>query len=85
MKTIWKANYANNEIKVINDWFNGEKLFVNGKLQDEKLNFFTSDLSGHLSNEKGITENIKVNLSGWFSIGCRLFVNDTKITMQKVA
>lgn len=85
MKSVWKANYGNNKIEVINTWFNGERLFVNGQLQDEKLSFLSADLSGHLTNEKGEKETIKVNLSGYFTIGCRLFVNDAKIPVQKVA
>ena len=84
MKSTWTANYGNNTIKVVNTWFGGEKLFVNDELQDEQLNFFTADLSGHLFNENGNRENIKVNLSGWFSVGCRLFVNDRKIEAKQI-
>lgn len=84
MKSTWTANYGNNTIKVVNTWFGGEKLFVNDELQDEQMNFFTADLSGHLFNENGNRENIKVNLSGWFSVGCRLFVNDRKIEAKQI-
>ena len=85
MKSIWTTRYQNNEIKVINTWFNGEKLYVNDELQDERLSFFSADLSGHLINLEGNREEIKVNLSGWFSIGCRLFINDKKQKLQQVA
>lgn len=40
MKSIWTANYENNEVKVENTWFNGERLYVNGNLQDEKVGVF---------------------------------------------
>lgn len=84
MKSTWIANYGNNSIRVENNWFTGEKLFVNDQLQDSRMNFFTADLSGHLFNENGNRENIKVNLSGWFSVGCRLFVNDRKIEAKQI-
>jgi hypothetical protein len=29
MKSEWITNYDENEIKVTNSWFNGEKLYVN--------------------------------------------------------
>ena len=42
MKSIWIASYENNEVKVENTWFNGERLYVNGILQDERFGFFSS-------------------------------------------
>lgn len=83
MKSIWTTVYDKNKIKVENTWFSGERLFVNGVLQDEKMGFFSSDLTGHLINEKNERENIKVNLSGVFKINCRLFINDKKIEMNQ--
>jgi hypothetical protein len=35
MKSEWILKYDDNEIKVTNSWFSGEKLFVNNELQDE--------------------------------------------------
>ncbi len=84
MKSIWKVNYQNNEIEVVNTWFNGEKLYVNKQLQDEKLSFFSSDLTGHLFNLEGQREEIKVNLGGWFTVGCRLFINNIKQKTQQI-
>ena len=79
---IWIANYEGNEIRIETS-FRGEKLFVNSKLQDERLNFFVSDLTGHLISKDGKEMPIKVNMSGWFTIGCRLFVNDEKVQVVK--
>lgn len=84
MKTIWIANYDENEIRIENTWFNGERLFVNGKLQDEKINVFTSDLVGHVKTNDGERKIIKVNLSGWLTLSCRLFVDDEKIEIKKI-
>jgi hypothetical protein len=46
MKSIWIANYEGNEIRIENSWFRGEKLIVNNKLQDERLSFLSSNLTG---------------------------------------
>ena len=82
--SIWIANYEGNEIRIENSWIRGEKLFVNNKLQDERLNFFVSDLTGHLISEDGTKKPIKVNISGWFTMGCRLFVDDEKVEVAKI-
>jgi hypothetical protein len=79
MKSIWTTNYENNEIKVENTWFNGERLYVNGILQDEKTSLFSSNLTGHLINTNNQRENIKVSLFGYVKIKCSLFINDKKI------
>ncbi len=83
MKSTWTTIYENNEIKVENTWFNGERLFVNGILQDEKAGIFSTDLTGHLINGKNERENVKVNLSGAVKINCRLFINDRKIEIKQ--
>jgi hypothetical protein len=41
MKSEWIAKYEETEIKITNNWFNGEKLYVNNELQDEQLSFIT--------------------------------------------
>lgn len=79
MKSIWTTNYENNEIKIENTWFNGERLYVNGILQDEKTSLFSSNLTGHLINVNNQRENIKVSLFGYVKIKCSLFINDKKI------
>ena len=84
MRSIWVANYEENEIRITNSWFRGEKLFVNNKLQDERLSFFSSNLTGHLFSKNGEKKQIKVNMSGWFTIGCRLFVDDEKVEVIKI-
>lgn len=83
MKSIWTTKYENNTIKVTNDWFAGEKLFVNDILQDKKVSLFSSNLTGHLVNSKNEKEFIKVNLFGWLKINCYLFVDDRLIEAKK--
>ena len=84
MKTEWIVKYENSEIRVVNTWFNGEMLFVNNELQDERFGIFGSDLTGHLINKKGERENIKVNLGGALTISCRIFIDDKKVNAIKV-
>lgn len=49
MKSIFKAKYGNNEIRVENTWLNGESLYINDKLQDKTAHFTTPvRLTGHI-------------------------------------
>ena len=83
MRSIWIANYEENEIRIENSWVRGEKLFVNNKLQDERLSFFSSNLTGSLTSKDGKKIPIKANISGWFKVGCRLFIDDEKIKITQ--
>ncbi|SEA43573.1 hypothetical protein SAMN05443667_104203 [Flavobacterium gillisiae] len=84
MKSEWIATYEGSEIKVTNGWFTGEKLFINNELQDEQLNFITpSQMTGKLKTKNGAELNIKTNLSGFFSVSCRLFVDNKKVELQQ--
>lgn len=85
MKTVFKALYNNQEIRVENTWFNGEKLYVNNELQDETINLFPpARLTGHLI-ENGEKLFIKANIySGGITVNCSLFVDDKKIKLQKI-
>ena len=69
----WQTNYDGNNI-VVENRIGGERLYVNGELQDELIGLFAfrSRLWGHLQNG----ETIKVSLGETFRIHCRIFVND---------
>ena len=85
MKSEWIANYEGNEIKVTNSWSSGERLFVNNELQDEQLNFITtSKMSGILIDKNGDRLHVKTNISGFFKVSCRLFINHKKIDLKQV-
>ncbi|CAN1506852.1 hypothetical protein MCETHM1_00668 [Flavobacteriaceae bacterium] len=85
MKSTWVTKYEDSEIKVENNWFTGEKLFVNGELQDEQLNFITpSRMTGSLTNRNGEKLDIKANISGFFTVSCRLFVDNKKMELQQI-
>ncbi|WP_367752169.1 hypothetical protein [Flavobacterium sp. WC2430] len=84
MKSEWIANYENEEIKITNNWFTGEKLFINNELQDEQLNFITpSTMTGILTTKKGEKFPVKTNLSGFFKVRCHLFVDNKKIALKQ--
>lgn len=84
MKSEWTIKYDDNEIKVTNSWFGGEKLFVNNELQDEQLNFITpSKMTGSLVDKNGIKLNIKTNISGFFTVSCRLFIDHKKVELKQ--
>ncbi len=82
---FYEKNYQgkSKEIVITDNLLRLKELFVNGVLQDEKMGFFSSDLTGHLINGENERENIKVNLSGAFRINCRLFINDKKIEVKQ--
>ncbi len=82
MKSEWIANYDDNLITITNNWFSGEKLFINDTLQDEQLNFITpSNMSGILTNKKGDRLHVKTNISGFFKVSC-LNTNQPKNLLQ---
>ena len=84
MKSEWIAKYEGNEIKITNNWFSGEKLFVNDELQDEQLNFITpSNMSGAIIKSNGEKLSIKANISGFLTTSCRLFVDNKKIELKQ--
>ena len=84
MKSEWIADYDENVIKVTNSWFSGEKLFVNNELQDEQLSFITpSNMTGSLIDNNGMKLNIKTNISGFFTVSCRLFIDNKKVELKQ--
>lgn len=79
------CKYEETDIIITNNWFNGEKLYVNNELQDEQLNFVTpSNLTGNLINKKGEKLNIKTNISGFFTVSCRLFIDNKKVELKQI-
>ncbi|WP_456276659.1 hypothetical protein [Bacillus sp. AK128] len=75
MKKTFEVTYEGHHILVENTWFHGERLFVNGELQDETLGFAGRvTLTGVLKDQKG-TREIKAHLGGNLSIHCRIFID----------
>ena len=83
MRSEWIVKYENTEIKVVNTWFNGERLYVNNELQDERYGFFGSNLTGHLMDSKGERKDIKVHLHSTLSVNCIVFIDDKKMAIEQ--
>ena len=75
----WEYNYSGSVIAVENR-MSGERLYVNGELQDETMASFTGE--ARLWGRLPAGEEIKVSLGGAFSVQCRVFV-DNKLLMPK--
>lgn len=76
MKKTFEITHGGRHILVENRWFEGEKLFVDGELQDENLGLrFSGNLNGKLKQTESI-KNIKVTLGGFFAIQCKIFVDN---------
>lgn len=76
MKKVFETTYNGRHIMVENRWFEGEKLFVDGELQDENLGIsFRATLNGRLKSVDG-DKNIKVTLGGFFTVQCKVFVEN---------
>ncbi|MCM3576337.1 hypothetical protein M3172_24530 [Mesobacillus subterraneus] len=77
MKKVFEITYEGHHILVENTWFNGEKLFVDGELQDQNLGFAfdRATLYGVIKNNEGANQKIKVSLGGAITVGCRIFVD----------
>ena len=79
MKKTFEVMYNDHHIQVVNSWFTGEKLYVDGQLQDENLGLgLRSILSGELKSSED-RKSIKVALGGFFKINCRVFVENNLI------
>jgi hypothetical protein len=76
----WQITHKGHSIRVENGWFSGERLIVDGELQDEHKGFAErSQLSGRIKSGDGAGESIRVSLGGWFLVNCQIFVDDRLI------
>ena len=74
----WEVNHAGSVITVENR-SGGERLYVNGELQDERMGFsFQSRLWGQLATG----ETVKVSIGGIFVVHCRIFVNNKLVLSE---
>lgn len=84
MRSVWIAQMENNEIRIENSWFNGEKLFINNILQDQQINAFGSTLQGEIVEANGSKKSVRVNLGGFFRVNCFLFVDNAVVAVQQI-
>lgn len=80
MKKVFEALYDGHTIQVENRWFAGEKLYVDGDLQDENIGLaIRATLTGSLKNDRNESKNIKVSMGGYFKMNCKLFVDNVLV------
>ena len=79
----WNVKYKGHDILVENRIV-GERLIVDGELQDEQRGFaLRGRLWGKIKNGDSAGEIIKVSLGGWWTVGCRIFVDDGLVCSGK--
>jgi len=79
MKKTFEVMHNGHHIQVVNSWFTGEKLYVDGQLQDENLGLgVRAVLNGELKSNED-RKSIKVAIGGFFKINCRIFVENNLI------
>jgi hypothetical protein len=84
MTKIWEIEYKGHKVKVENTWFSGERLYVDDELQDEEVGFgIRSRLFGKIKSGDGEGEIIKVSLGAWFSVSCRIFIDDRLVVPKR--
>ncbi|MBM7839883.1 hypothetical protein JOC54_003163 [Alkalihalobacillus xiaoxiensis] len=77
MQKSFELTYEGQQILVTNSWMNGEKLHIDGKLQDENLGLsFRGTLNGVLRNHNNEVKTVKASVGGFFTISCRIFVDN---------
>jgi len=84
MKKVFEAIYNGHQIRVENRW-SGEKLYVDGELQDENLGLaLRATLTGKLRNNSNEFKHIKVTLGGNFKIHCKIFVDNVLVPSHQI-
>ena len=74
----WEVNHGESVI-VVENRASGEKLFVNGQLQDERVGL---NMGSRLWGQLPTGESIKVSLGGIWTVQCRIFV-DNKLVIPE--
>ena len=77
--TDFEISYQGSKILIINDGFEGERLFINGELQDQNFEPYDGYLKGTLMNEAGGEETIEVYLGGPQTSNCIIEANGQQI------
>lgn len=77
---IWQTTYKGHDVVIMNGWFRGERLLIDGELQDIRRGFSVrSLLAGRIRTGEGAGEPVRVCLSGWLVLQCDLFIDDRHV------
>ena len=80
MREKWNYTHEGEQIEVINNWFMGEKLKINGRVVDEQSSFFSATLTGKLKDKTNVRAVIKAN---FITVNCSLYIDDTLVDIKK--
>lgn len=85
MKKVFETIYDGHKIQVENRWFAGEKLYVDGKLQDENIGLaLRAMLTGNVRVDVNESKCIKVAIGGFFNIHCKIFIDNVLIPSYQI-
>ena len=85
MKKAFEAIYDGHRIRVENRWFGGERLYVDGELQDENIGLaLRATLYGNLKGNNNESQKIKVTIGGNFNIHCKIFVDHVLVPSYQI-
>ncbi len=88
MKTEWLAEFDGHQIRVVNPWFSGAKLYIDGECRDTDHRFFsvnwsTPALSARL--EQGNTKSalVEIYCKAIFVVNVRILVNGEALSTRR--
>ena len=76
MANSWEATYKGHTVKVENSIFEGEKLWVDGELQDRTYEVWSARLWGTIRSGDEEGTRIKAHIGGGFGQKCSIFADD---------
>jgi hypothetical protein len=85
----WISYYEGNEIRVVNTWFQGAKLFINGEVRDEVKNLFSLDskrplLSARIEGNQPTSPLVEVYMKAIFTVRVKIHVNGRFFSGEKI-
>lgn len=77
---VWEITYKGHQIRVEHSLFRGERLIVDGEVQDAPLGaVLRSCLEGRIKSATGCGERVKVYLGGTFFMGCNIVIDHSLV------
>lgn len=77
---VWEVMYKGHQIRVEHSLLRGERLIVDGEVQDAPLGaVLRSCLEGRIKDGNGSGEQVKAYLGGTFLMACNIIVDHSLI------
>jgi hypothetical protein len=83
-KKEWLAEFNGHQIRVVNTWLGGAKLYIDGDVRDTSAQQITVDkkgplLSARLPNGDGGGQLVEVFLVAWFTTKAKICIDGKQI------